>query len=66
MAFQAAYYSLYGRSETTYEPAMTKAFVHAVRFSRTRTTLSLRLTTQAFLVPSSWKSYVQPVPDMQS
>ncbi|CEH16354.1 acyltransferase ctase cot cpt [Ceraceosorus bombacis] len=28
MSFQAAYYKLYGRSETTYEPAMTKAFFH--------------------------------------
>ncbi|CED83472.1 Carnitine O-acyltransferase CPT2/YAT1 [Phaffia rhodozyma] len=28
MAFQAAYYSLYGRFESTYEPAMTKAFLH--------------------------------------
>lgn len=28
MAFQAAYYKLYGRCETTYEPAMTKAFLH--------------------------------------
>lgn len=28
MAFQAAYYYLYGRNETTYEPAMTKAFLH--------------------------------------
>ncbi|UZJ56481.1 hypothetical protein CBS101457_005801 [Exobasidium rhododendri] len=28
MAFQAAYYRLYGRCETTYEPAMTKAFLH--------------------------------------
>jgi carnitine O-acetyltransferase len=28
MAFQAAYYSLYGRSESTYEPAMTKQFLH--------------------------------------
>ena len=28
MAFQAAYYSLYGRVENTYEPAMTKAFLH--------------------------------------
>ncbi|KZT56722.1 acyltransferase ChoActase/COT/CPT [Calocera cornea HHB12733] len=28
MAFQAAYYGLYGRIETTYEPAMTKAFLH--------------------------------------
>ncbi|KAI1780471.1 choline/Carnitine O-acyltransferase [Hypoxylon cercidicola] len=28
MAFQAAYYGLYGRVECTYEPSMTKAFLH--------------------------------------
>ncbi|GAA6035441.1 hypothetical protein JCM8097_000256 [Rhodosporidiobolus ruineniae] len=28
MAYQAAYYSLYGRIDSTYEPAMTKAFLH--------------------------------------
>lgn len=28
MAFQAAYYGLYGRVECTYEPAMTKVFHH--------------------------------------
>jgi len=28
MAFQAAYYGLYGRSECVYEPAMTKGFYH--------------------------------------
>ncbi|KAI5819054.1 Choline/Carnitine o-acyltransferase-domain-containing protein [Pyronema omphalodes] len=28
MAFQAAYYGLYGRVDCTYEPAMTKAFLH--------------------------------------
>ena len=28
MAFQAAYYGLYGRVEPTYEPAMTKMFLH--------------------------------------
>jgi len=28
MAFQAAYYGLYGRMECIYEPAMTKAFFH--------------------------------------
>lgn len=28
MAFQAAYYGLYGRIENTYEPAMTKMFYH--------------------------------------
>ncbi|KAJ2898762.1 carnitine acetyl transferase [Zalerion maritima] len=28
MAFQAAYYGLYGRVECTYEPSMTKVFLH--------------------------------------
>jgi carnitine O-acetyltransferase len=28
MAFQAAYYGLYGRVDTTYEPSMTKRFLH--------------------------------------
>lgn len=28
MAFQAAYYALYGKVECTYEPAMTKRFLH--------------------------------------
>ncbi|ORY74341.1 carnitine O-acetyltransferase [Protomyces lactucae-debilis] len=28
MAFQAAYYGLYGRVESVYEPAMTKQFLH--------------------------------------
>ena len=28
MAFQAAYYGLYGRPEITYEPAMTKKYLH--------------------------------------
>ncbi|KAI8351505.1 acyltransferase ChoActase/COT/CPT [Blakeslea trispora] len=28
MAFQAAYYGLYGKNECTYEPAMTKTFLH--------------------------------------
>lgn len=28
MAFQAAYYGLYGRIQSVYEPAMTKAFFH--------------------------------------
>ena len=28
MAFQAAYYGLYGSIDCTYEPAMTKAFLH--------------------------------------
>lgn len=28
MAYQAAYFSLYGRVDSTYEPAMTKNFLH--------------------------------------
>ena len=28
MAIQAAYYGLYGKCESTYEPAMTKTFLH--------------------------------------
>lgn len=28
MAYQAAYFSLYGKPESTYEPAMMKAFLH--------------------------------------
>lgn len=28
MAYQATYFSLYGRCESTYEPAMTKSFLH--------------------------------------
>ncbi|KAI7852059.1 acyltransferase ChoActase/COT/CPT [Circinella umbellata] len=28
MAFQAAYYGLYGKCESTYEPAMTKTYLH--------------------------------------
>lgn len=41
MAFQAAYFGLYGRIECTYEPAMTKAFRHgrteAIRTVQTHT-----------------------------
>lgn len=28
MAYQATYFSLYGRIESVYEPAMTKGFLH--------------------------------------
>ena len=28
MAFQCAYFTLYGRTECVYEPAMMKAFLH--------------------------------------
>lgn len=46
MAFQAAYYSMYGRSETTYEPAMTKAFVHG----RTEAIRTVQPYTHDFVV----------------
>jgi len=45
MAFQAAYYKLYGRSETTYEPAMTKAFLHG----RTEAIRTVQPATHAFV-----------------
>ncbi|KAI8329443.1 Choline/Carnitine o-acyltransferase-domain-containing protein [Chlamydoabsidia padenii] len=42
MAFQAAYYGLYGKLECTYEPAMTKSFLHGRTESiRSVTDLSL-------------------------
>src|SRR5947209_15519465 len=41
MAFQAAYYGLYGSIECTYEPAMTKAFLHG------RTEAIRSVTTEA-------------------
>lgn len=39
MAFQAAYYALYGKVECTYEPAMTKHFLHG-RTEAIRTVLN--------------------------
>lgn len=45
MAFQAAYYSLYGRVESTYEPAMTKAFLHG----RTEAIRTVQPTSVAFV-----------------
>lgn len=45
MAFQAAYYKLYGRCETTYEPAMTKAFLHG----RTEAIRSVQPASLAFV-----------------
>ena len=43
MSFQAAYYGLYGKVESTYEPAMTKAFLHG-RTEAIRTVSDASLT----------------------
>lgn len=45
MAFQAAYYGLYGRVENTYEPAMTKVFLHG----RTEAVRSVSLESVDFV-----------------
>ena len=45
MAFQAAYYGLYGRVECTYEPAMTKVFLHG----RTEAIRSVTEESRAFV-----------------
>lgn len=53
MAFQAAYYGLYGRTECTYEPAMTKAFLHG-RTEAIRTVQPTSVTfTKTFFSESS-------------
>lgn len=45
MAFQAAYYGLYGKSECTYEPAMTKSFLHG----RTEAIRSVTMESKKFV-----------------
>ncbi|WFD36414.1 carnitine O-acetyltransferase [Malassezia cuniculi] len=50
MAFQAAYYSLYGRLASTYEPAMTKAFTRG----RTETIRTVQPHVLAFV--RAWTS----------
>lgn len=45
MAFQAAYYGLYGRTECTYEPAMTKMYLHG----RTEAIRSVTPESQEFV-----------------
>lgn len=45
MAFQAAYYGLWGRIENTYEPAMTKAFLHG----RTEAIRSVTIESSEFV-----------------
>jgi len=55
MAFQAAYFGLYGRTECTYEPAMTKAFLHGrTEAIRTVQPESVEFTkVSAFVLPVS-------------
>ena len=55
MAFQAAYYGLYGRVECTYEPAMTKAFLHG----RTEAIRSVTPESVRF-VQTFWGEYPAP------
>ncbi|KAJ8655847.1 hypothetical protein O0I10_008511 [Lichtheimia ornata] len=45
MAYQAAYYGLYGKSDCTYEPVMTKTFLHG----RTESIRSVTETSKQFL-----------------
>ncbi|ORZ16240.1 acyltransferase ChoActase/COT/CPT [Absidia repens] len=45
MAYQAAYYGLYGKLECTYEPAMTKTFLHG----RTESVRSVTDESMAFV-----------------
>ena len=57
MAFQAAYYGLYGRLECVYEPAMTKLYLHG----RTEAIRSVTLESAEFVRtfweerPANWK-----------
>lgn len=48
MAFQAAYYGLYGRVENTYEPAMTKFFFHGRTEAIRSTTVESTSFVQSF------------------
>ena len=52
MAYQAAYYGLYGRIECVYEPAMTKSFLHG----RTEAIRTVQPHTVEFIkvCPLSW------------
>jgi carnitine O-acetyltransferase len=45
MAFQAAYYGLYGKAECTYEPTMTKNFLHG----RTEAVRSVSVASKKFV-----------------
>ncbi|KAI9310142.1 acyltransferase ChoActase/COT/CPT [Dichotomocladium elegans] len=51
MAIQAAYYGLYGKSDCTYEPAMTKTFLHG----RTEAIRTVTETSREFV-----KAYYSP------
>lgn len=56
IAFQAAYYSLYGRVECTYEPAMTKQFLHG----RTESIRTVSMESLAFV-----RKFCEDVPPSQ-
>ena len=56
MAFQATYYTLYGRAAPTYEPAMTKAFLRG----RTETIRTVQPHTMAFV-----EAWVNPEATLQ-
>lgn len=59
MAFQAAYFGLYGRTECTYEPAMTKAFLHG-RTEAIRTVQPASVEfTKTFFSESTAKEKIQ-------
>ncbi|KAI3613887.1 hypothetical protein CBS9595_004064 [Malassezia furfur] len=57
MAFQATYYTLYGRAAPTYEPAMTKAFLRG----RTETIRTVQPHTMAFV--EAWVNHEAPLQD---
>lgn len=56
MAFQAAYYSLYGKVECTYEPAMTKRFLHG----RTESVRTVSVESLAFV-----RKFCEDIPAFQ-
>lgn len=62
MAFQAAYYSLYGRTETTYEPAMTKAFLHG----RTEAIRTVQPESLDFVKVSELPKVTAPPPSLNA
>ncbi|GAA5913434.1 choline/carnitine O-acyltransferase [Sporobolomyces salmoneus] len=54
MAYQAAYFSLYGRVDSTYEPAMTKNFLHG------RTEAIRSVTPEALAFAKAFNSDASP------
>ena len=62
MAFQAAYFGLYGRIECTYEPAMTKAFLHG----RTEAIRTVQPESVAFVKAWTKISFLELEADLSS